>query len=85
MLAGGQSVLVDPFSFVLEFVCLSWSEVCSARVTSLLLILLVGMGVVSGESLVGVGVVSGESLVGVGVVSGELLLLVCVGVIEGIC
>ena len=29
-----------PFSSVLEFVCLPWSEVCSARVTSLLLLLL---------------------------------------------
>ena len=28
------------FAFVLEFVCLPWSEVCSARVTSLLLLLL---------------------------------------------
>ena len=28
------------FSSVLEFVCLPWSEVCSARVTSLLLLLL---------------------------------------------
>ena len=30
----------SPFSSVLEFVCLPWSEVCSARVTSLLLLLL---------------------------------------------
>ena len=31
----------SPFSFVLEFVCLLWSEVCSARVTSLLLLLFI--------------------------------------------
>ena len=31
------------FSSVLEFVCLPWSEVCSARVTSLLLLLLLFM------------------------------------------
>ena len=33
-------LMIDPFSSVLEFVCLPWSEVCSARVTSLLLLLL---------------------------------------------
>ena len=33
-----------PFSSVLEFVCLPWSEVCSARVTSLLLLLLLLYG-----------------------------------------
>ena len=33
-----------PLFFVLEFVCLPWSEVCSARVTSLLLLLLVVYG-----------------------------------------
>ena len=31
------------FAFVLEFVCLPWSEVCSARVTSLLLFLIIVM------------------------------------------
>ena len=34
----------SPFSSVLEFVCLPWSEVCSARVTSLLLLLLLFIG-----------------------------------------
>ena len=33
-------LLIKFFSSVLEFVCLPWSEVCSARVTSLLLLLL---------------------------------------------
>ena len=33
-------IICSPFSSVLEFVCLPWSEVCSARVTSLLLLLL---------------------------------------------
>ena len=37
-------MLGSPFSSVLEFVCLPWSEVCSARVTSLLLLLLLMLG-----------------------------------------
>ena len=40
ILALAPSSFLDPFSSVLEFVCLPWSEVCSARVTSLLLLLL---------------------------------------------
>ena len=42
--------LIKPYlsngSSVLEFVCLPWSEVCSARVTSLLLLLLLSNGLV---------------------------------------
>ena len=34
---------------MLEFVCLPWSEVCSARVTSLLLLLLLLLGAVLGQ------------------------------------
>ena len=29
----------SPFSSVLEFVCLPWSEVCSARVSSIIIII----------------------------------------------
>ena len=36
---------------MLEFVCLPWSEVCSARVTSLLLLLLLCQGVCQGVCL----------------------------------
>ena len=37
-------IVIGFLSFVLEFVCLTWSEVCSARVTSLLLLLLIVIG-----------------------------------------
>ena len=36
----GKILALAPSSFVLEFICLPWSEVCSARVTSLILLLL---------------------------------------------